>query len=340
MRLVWHADGLLEADWLREMLGDLVDREERDLELNCFDDHSIHVVSSNWRPLPSYAEYARTLRARCERIVLVHLSDEWYSGGYGLYASFDAVIRNFRTALADGDGILTIPEGYSNGTRRDRPIVPVDRRRYTWSFVGELKTSRVEMVRAFDGLSPRRLEGTASISDPGGRKLSKSEYDAILADTVFSPCPMGNAILETWRLYESLELGCIPLVERRLTLDYFGELFGPNPIPAFRSWRSARAWAEAMLVDRQALAGVQHEIASWWDGHKARVRDAVREAVHGPSAAPALRRFAALSRNRHPILHEPLRVGELLRHQSAASLARRLRRPVSPLRRIVREGLR
>jgi hypothetical protein len=47
--------------------------------------------------------------------MLFHASDEWFSGGYGLYRHFDAVIRNFATSLAKCDGISTIPEGYSNG---------------------------------------------------------------------------------------------------------------------------------------------------------------------------------------------------------------------------------
>jgi hypothetical protein len=39
-------------------------------------------------------------------------------------------------------------------------------------------------------------------------------------------------------------------------------------------------------------------------------------------------------------LHEPLRLAELLRHQSGSSLLRRIRHPGGPLRRIARESLR
>jgi hypothetical protein len=40
------------------------------------------------------------------------------------------------------------------------------------------------------------------------------------------------------------------------------------------------------------------------------------------------------------MLYEPLRLAELLRHQSVASLRRRLMRPSGPLKRITREALR
>ena len=229
MKLIWHADNLLEVDWLRNVLGNLVEEECTDLDLTCFDDDCIHVVSSNWRPLPAYENYFRECRARCRRLVLMHLSDEWFSGGYALYRHFDAVIRNFATDLARHQGIWTIPEGYANGTRTPGSVRPVTERPYVWSFTGEIKASRVDMAEAFAPLKPNFLAGTTSIYQRGGRKLSKAEFDDVLENTVFSPCPMGNVILETWRLYESLELGCIPIIETRATLDYFTGLWGPHP---------------------------------------------------------------------------------------------------------------
>ena len=85
MKLIWHADNLLEVDWLRNVFGNMVEEECTDLNLTCFDDDCIHVVSSNWRPLPAYENYFRECRARCHHLVLMHLSDEWFSGGYALY---------------------------------------------------------------------------------------------------------------------------------------------------------------------------------------------------------------------------------------------------------------
>jgi hypothetical protein len=40
------------------------------------------------------------------------------------------------------------------------------------------------------------------------------------------------------------------------------------------------------------------------------------------------------------MLHEPLRLAELLRHQTGTSLMRRLKRPGGPLKRIARESFR
>lgn len=340
MKLIWHADNLLEVDWIRYIFGDLIEEECTDLSLTCFDDDSIHVVSSNWQPLPTYEHYFRECRTRCHHLVLFHASDEWFSGGYGLYRHFDAVIRNFMTDLAKCDGILTIPEGYANGTRTLRSVRPITERQYAWSFTGQLKASRIEMASAFAGFGPKLLTSTTSIYEDAGKTLNKAEFDDILENTVFSPCPMGNVILETWRLYESLELGCIPLVENRPFLDYFTGLFGRHPIPAFQNWAAARHYAQGAYGDKPALLRKQSEIRDWWTAKKKNVQIQVRHAVNGSSQGPALQSYGALARNRYPTLHEPLRLAELLRHQTGSSLMRRIARPGGPFRRIVREGLR
>lgn len=339
MKIIWHAEGLKEVDWIREIFCDIVTEEIVDLDLTNTDDNSLHVVSSNVHPLAYYEPYFQQCRARSSRMFLLHLSDEWFSGSYRLYGYFDGVIRNFYTYLADGEGILTIPEGYSNGTRTGDRTKPIGERRYLWSFTGEVKASRVEMLKAFQGLEPSLLSRTASISDPNAKRLSKPEFDAILEDTAFSPCPMGNVILETWRLYESLELGCIPIVEKRGSLDYFRALFGANPIPCFTNWNEARAYAERAATDKEALLRKQQEIYGWWQAHKAAVKGSVEALLSGPSHRAALGEYARMTRNRIPLAHEALRLGELLRHQSAASIRRRLANPVGPVKRIWRESL-
>jgi hypothetical protein len=155
----------------------------------------------------------------------------------------------------------------------------------------------------------------------------------------FSPCPMGNATIDTSRVYESLEFGCIPLVELRLSLDYYKNLLGPNPLPAFHDWREARQFMERLIRDKSALLAKQTETMDWWKAYKDGLRTEVREAINGASRAQELQRFSGLVRNRFPLVHQPLRIIELLRHQSAGSLWRRLARPSGPLKRILRDSL-
>jgi hypothetical protein len=333
MKLVWHDTDLIERDWFCYLLGDAVDEEVTDLELSCFDDDAIHVVNTNLLPLQHYEPYFRQLRARCKHLVLFHVADEWLSGGYASYQYFDLVIRWNRSYLTSAPGIVTLPVGYPSKTGAS--IRPADRRRYAWSFVGEIKSSRIAMVNALEGFKPNFLTRTDDLAKANPKRISKAEFDAVLEDTVFAPCPMGNVTIETTRVYESLELGCIPLVEVRLTLDYFTNLLGHNPLPMFRRWSAARRYAERLYGDKGLLLAKQAEIGEWWQSYKAKLSNELRTALNGPSRSTDLQRFAAKPRNRYAVVHEPLRAIEILRHQTTSSLMRRLVRPVGPFKRIL-----
>lgn len=338
MILVWHDTPLLEQQWLRDMLHGLVETEIFDPELQYFGDNSIHVISSNVRALPLYEKYFAECRSCCRKLVLFHASDEFFSGGYRLYRHFDYVIRNFYTYLTTEKGILHIPEGYPNATRLSNNLRPTNERQYMWSFVGEIKASRIDMVKTLSHIEPNFLKKTASISDPNKKWLSKEDYDDIMDNTVFSPCPMGNVILETWRFYESLERGCIPLAEKRWGLDYFTNLLGPHPVPTFLNWKSARAYAEHLTKNPVQLQDKQVEIYNWWNLKKASVRTQIHDAVTGRSYSPELIKYASSARNRSSSIHDPLRIIELSRHQTAYSLFLKLRRPIGPLKRMFRDA--
>ena len=340
MKLVWHAENLREADWLRDILGELVEQEIIDVDLSVYENDTIHIVSSIVKPISYYEDYFRECRSRCKRLVLFHASDEWYSGGYSVYKHFDLIIRNYYTYLANAPGVKTIPLGYPNGTPANTAFRPASERAYAWSFIGEVKASRVDMVRAFETFPPNLLKRTSSISDSSGFKVPKAEFDEALSNSVFSPCPMGNVNLETWRLYESLERGCIPLLEKRLASEYFTSVFGRNPLPLFANWAAARRFAETVYADKAELNRLQRDIAAWWVNQKADIRARLQTSISGRSYSAELQQFAALQRNRLPVLHQPLRLLELLRHQNGGSLRRRLARPGQPLRRIFRESSR
>jgi hypothetical protein len=164
----------------------------------------------------------------------------------------------------------------------------------------------------------------ANGSGPPGRDVA-GELE-LLADSVFAPCAMGNVHLESARIYDALEVGAIPIVERRRFLDYFTALFGDHPLPTARSWSEAAEYVRALVADQARLAALHREVVGWWAATKRSLAasaqsDVARSvAVRGVAPtwtdAPPLDRPAPRWRNRI----------ETLRHHDMPTLKNRWHR--------------
>lgn len=305
MPLVFHGD-FAERDWIEWLCADVRHGEASE----------VHVIGANAMPGRRLSEPLLPPRRPGADLTLVHVSDEWLAGGYGVYRQFDRVLRIYASRLVDAPGIATLPLGYPKGGAGPPVPVPAVGRAHRWSFAGEVKASRAAMVGALASI-PGIVRDTRTVAPMTG-----DAYRALLADTVFVPCPMGNVVLETWRLYEALEQGCVPIVERRPLIDYWGRLFGDHPIPSVRHWNEAPALMARLGTD---LPAVQRRVHGWWRAHRQRLRDMVATFM-GEDHRADLGRFAARRHIAKPWAYQPLRLAELARHQSLASIGHRIRR--------------
>jgi Exostosin family len=270
---IWQKDDFREREWVTRMFGSLISEH--------IADGSNSIVMDNCLLIDQYlhtkqSEYYRAFRPH-RNAFLLHLSDEQFHGGYEAYANFTGVFRNYWSAIFNPASVKILPLGYSNGlARRVQPKLASERQ-YLWSFAGEAsRASRPEMVAALKSISPHLCCAT---DKKGTIALAPKTYRELLEDTVFAPCPMGRLNLECFRLYEALESGAIPIVERRATLDYFTKLLGPNPVMEIRSWASARDKIRSLAADPPRLNQLQREISSWWDVHKQTVKDKISHFV-------------------------------------------------------------
>jgi hypothetical protein len=331
MKLVFH-EQLAEQPWFCWLLGDLIDEVIFDPDYRIIEGPQIQVISGNHRHIVQRDAFLQQCRAASADLTLLHAGDEWFSGGYAVYRHVDRVIRTHETWLARAPGIFTIPLGYPAGFTAPDVLRPAADRHLLWSFAGQVKASRVAMAHALDRVQPGRLVDTAKEAS-----LSPVAYRSLLSDTLFLPCPMGNVMAETWRLYEALEFGCIPMVEKRWSIDYYDNLLGDAPFLRVSSWREGARTMQALAKDRARLNALQQEVSDWWQARKRAVAKDVRQFMRQGSYQAELARFGTRAHNAHPQVYGALRLVELLRHQSLGSLARRLVRPAGPLQRIRRD---
>ena len=335
---IWQAPNPHEREWIEEIFGPFFKEQVTDGKHELVLDNAILFDAFVYCNDVKYYEQFRGKNA-----FLVHFLDENFEGLYEeIYRNFLGVFRCHWSNVFNEKYVRKMPLGYSNGMgRAGRAIEPASTRKYVWSFAGQIaKSSRPDMVKALLPVKPYFLSGTDDISgltflsreDREPKLLTPSDFSDLLLQSTFSPCPMGNVQLECFRLYEALECGSIPIVEKRLTMDYFRELLGEHPIPTVRSWPEARTFIQQMLGNAGEIDALQERCLSWWDGYKQSYREQVIEFVSRRAADP--------EPVQGPIMGKAYsipgwRAVELLRHHDANAVMRRVRKQVT---RVLRQG--
>jgi hypothetical protein len=331
---IWQSPNPHEREWIEEIFGPVVDGQVTDGGHRLVLDDCILFDAFVYSYDVGYYE-----RFRGRNAFLVHFLDENFEGRYeAIYRNFRGVFRCHWADVFNPKYVMKLPIGYCSGmSRAGRVITPATERRYLWSFVGQIgKSSRPDMAKALLRVEPHFLFSTDDVSGliflqgAGGkaRRLAATESSDILFQSAFSPCPMGNVHVESYRLYEALEAGSIPIVEKRWTLDYFRELLGEHPIPTVRSWSEARALIEELCGDPGKINALQERCMTWWETYKGTYREQAVEFIRRrardsvPVAEPIMTRKYSVP---------GWRVIELLRHHDVNAFARRLHKQAARL---------
>jgi hypothetical protein len=325
---IWQVEKPLEITWMTDLMSAHISEHVYDGKHELVLPNAIlfdkHIAREG-------ADYYR--RFQGTNSILVHYLDETYDGGYERYCAFAGVIRIFWAGFFKDPSILTVPIGYRDGPPAGKPlnVRPSGARRYVWSFSGEVfKSSRPDMITALADMKPHFLiRSDLKDGRPIDRNVGQEEYYEVMTDSMFAPCPMGNANIESYRFYEALECGAIPIVEKRLFFDYYRNLLGDTPVPTVSGWKGARRLVRDCLGNAHQLEGLQRECFDWWQAYKPKLRERVSE-------------FLADSGHRPPPKDVTPRLGvrpsqylELVKHHDMRALARRIEKQVS---RLVRGG--
>jgi hypothetical protein len=93
---------------------------------------------------------------------------------------------------------------------------------------------------------------------------SKSEYLSTLLNSIFIPCP-GGINPETFRFYEALEAGCIPIVlKTRQNEAWFRWVSEHIPLVGITTWEDAVRIMISLLTKPEALEIYRNQILTSW----------------------------------------------------------------------------
>lgn len=210
--------------------------------------------------------------------LVIITSDEEGTFDFSTLDEMDHVALWVMTPGPWGTHDRTIGEGFPHRTREmiaeRHPTAPY--RMLDWAFAGQVTHSRrFEMARMLRNRRNGRLVETEGFT----QGLPREEYLELLCESQIALCPSGPETVDSFRLYEALEAGCVPIVETSTPRGpqrwFFPQVFGDRrPFELVESWNDA-----PLVIERVVNSWPQraNEISAEWQGYK---RDLVHN-LHG-----------------------------------------------------------
>jgi GR25 family glycosyltransferase involved in LPS biosynthesis len=215
-----EAPQLYEDTWIRDMITDFELKELPD-DLHMVDSGAWYLVQRPY--VGQWNSIFQALSTRGKYFKVLHLSDEFSEAGKDDIQFYTnpkclTVVRNYwRHDVPALPHIITIPLGYHHKGGNTRSFVD---RRLVWSFHGNSWYNRKEDLEHLGSLLPNMCHFIDEWNAPNMTGLTK--YLGDLEKSKFCPIPRGNNI-ETFRLYEALEAGTIPIYIRQTGDTLFWE---------------------------------------------------------------------------------------------------------------------
>ena len=262
---LYHKDN--SDKWIKQILNKIqlkIIQNENDL---VSEDILIIVDSSIEKKSKLYAK----LKLMCSKMFMIHLGDE--TGSYDLsliYNNFNFVWRAFcLNRYFKNKHVSCLPIGYKSGVIK----IKTNNKKYRWAFIGTPhKSSRHDLLFQLSDIEPSFCHKTKSFNE---KIIEENKMSEVLSSTEFIPCPNGFVHPETYRLYEALECGCIPIVEN--AYKYYDRLFPNNPFLKVDKWIDAKfiikEWGDEQIKQKREKCNL------WWNMYKSQLQEFIKNKI-------------------------------------------------------------
>lgn len=152
------------------------------------------------------------------------------------------------------------------------------KRQYLWSFVGQVQNpSRQKCVEVLKRLEGGFLQEVEMFGGYGKNGMDYQKYLDIMCQSKYVICPSGSMSVDSFRLYEALECGAIPITD----------MHSPREKDGFNWWREVCPEANLMLVQswedlnqewfKEEFYQERLKMNAWWPQYKERLE---RKLIH------------------------------------------------------------
>ena len=234
------------------------------------------------------------LKSLGKKVVLYHMGGERLDKDISAYSECDLVVRNYYfPSIVNsnylGGKVIWAPNGFRTGVgpRNKDSLKRASQRQSLSAFLGWINNVASYNNERASFAGPAAASGDnlyvmPSTGFAGGYNVGL--YSAIMEDSIFAPCPSGNNP-ETIRLYDALELGCIPISlshEFLLSKDALA-FIGPVPFPILGSWAELPPFLESMkakaLSSPNEILELQQRCINWWSDFKIAMQKKISDRI-------------------------------------------------------------
>jgi hypothetical protein len=202
---------------------------------------------------------------RIKPLIIIHLSDE--GGAKPEYTNLALHTKLYlhqyhfnNYPYEKYNNIIQIPLGYMQKMFNDKSLnmnlKPINKRKYKWSFIGNIKQDRLEIIEKFSNKFKDNYVGN---------NIKPSDMFDIYNDSIFVPNGRGWGRIDCFRIYEAILSGSIPVIVCD-EAEYNENFYYNNDIPQFileKKWSDAVNRCEHLLNNTDELINIQQNNYKW-----------------------------------------------------------------------------
>jgi hypothetical protein len=162
------------------------------------------------------------------------------------------------------DNCRRLGSGYTPKLRETFKNMEIPDKETGWFFAGQLNNKRrQDCAKWLKNYEKGEFIGTQGFT----QGIDQEEYFKKLADAKIAPCPSGIHTPDTFRLFEALESGCIPIADEVCDeyipeVGYWGWFFEEQvPFPVIRNYEGIQDYIRKLLPDWKNKG---NKVFAWW----------------------------------------------------------------------------
>lgn len=145
-------------------------------------------------------------------------------------------------------------------TQRQGAVHPIGTRPLDLAFAGQVThPARTDLVTELTFLREHH-EVYVNPTEGFAQGLDRINYLTILTLTRLAPCPPAYHSPDTFRLYETIQAGALPIIQNH---PLWQQMFGNHPIPTLNKWDELAELAD-LYTDPDTWKHARDAVDAWW----------------------------------------------------------------------------